>query len=104
MYIQRVTAEGITVAGSGSTAVTNIGLPATFTPAAGCIYDILLRTQIPNGTEGTILVLNNDTTNYNVLQRCNGNYIRVRQLTCRKVLRVQFFDDPDHFNLLTVRC
>ena len=103
MYYQRVTAESITVSGTGSTAETTITLPATFTPAAGCMYDILISAQVPAGTDGTILVLTNGTIEGNVYQVKNGNYARCRALGWRKVLRVQFLDDPAHYNLLGVR-
>lgn len=104
MLTQRLSSTGITVTGAGNTASSIIALSEDFTPAAGCVYDILLRTQIPANAEGTILVLSNGTDNWYVYQNCNGNYSRARGLTSRKVLRVQFFDDPSHFNLFSVRC
>ena len=92
MYIQRVTAQTIAVTGTGTTAETTITVPTTFTPAAGCIYDILISAQVPNGTIDAA-----------VYKRSNGDYARCRGLGWRKVIRVQFFDDPEHFNLLMVR-
>jgi len=103
MYVQRVTAESIAVSGTGSTAETTITVPATFTPASGGIYDVLVSAQVPAGTDGTILVISNGTEEGNVLQRWNGNYARCRELGWRKVIRVQFLDDPAHYNLLGVR-
>lgn len=103
MYIQRVTAESIAVSGTGSTAETTITVPATFIPAAGCIYDILISAQVPAGTDGTIITITNGDTSASLYQRAFGNYARARALGWRKVIRVQFFDDPAHYNLLAVR-
>lgn len=103
MYVQRVTAESITVSGTGATAETTITVPATFTPVAGGIYDVLISAQVPAGTDGTILSITNGTIEGNVYQRYNGNYARCRALGWRKVIRVQFLDDPAHYNLLGVR-
>ena len=103
MYIQRVSAESIAVSGTGSTATTTITVPETFTPAAGGIYDVLINTQVPALTDGTILSITNGTVAGSVYQRMSGNYARSRALGWRKVLRVQFLDDPAHYNLLAVR-
>lgn len=103
MYVQRITAESITVSGTGNTAETTITVPESFTPVAGGIYDILLSAQIPAGTDGTIITITNGTDEGNLFQRITGNYARARCLGCRKVIRVQYFDDPAHYNLLGVR-
>ena len=103
MFTQRITAESITVTGTGNTAVTTITVPSTFTPAAGCVYDILVSAQVPAETDGTILAITNGTATMNVLQQMTGNYVRARALGWRKVIRVQYFDDPEHFNLICVR-
>ena len=103
MYAERVSAQSMAVSGTGNTATTAIMLPATFTPVAGGIYDILLNTQVPSDTDGTIINITNGTLAGNLYQRSSGNYARARALGWRKVLRVQFFDDPDHYNLLGVR-
>lgn len=103
MYVQRVTAESITVSGTGATAETTITVPATFTPVAGGIYDVLISAQVPAGTDGTILSITNGTIEGSVFQRISGNYARCRALGWRKIIRVQFFDDPAHYNLLGVR-
>ena len=103
MYIQRVTAQTIAVTGTGTTAETTITVPTSFTPAAGCIYDILVSAQVPSGTDGTILTISNGTIDAAVYKRSNGDYARCRGLGWRKVIRIQFFDDPEHFNLLMVR-
>ena len=102
-YVQRVTADSIAVSGTGSTAETTITVPASFTPAAGGIYDILLSAQIPAGTDGTIITITNGTEEGSLYQRFTGNYARARCLGCRKVLRVQYLDDPAHYSLLGVR-
>lgn len=103
MFTQRITAKSITVTGTGNAAVTAITVPSTFTPAAGCVYDILVSAQVPVQTDGTILAITNGTTTTNVLQQMTGNYARARALGWRKVIRVQYFDDPGHFNLIYVR-
>lgn len=103
MYIQRVTADSIAVSGTGSTAETTITVPSSFTPASGGIYDILVSAQVPAGTDGTILTITNGTDEASVYQQRNGNYARVRALGWRKVIRVQYLDDPAHYNLLAVR-
>ena len=103
MYIQRVTAESIAVSGTGTTAETIITVPASFTPVAGGIYDVLISAQVPSGTDRTILVRSNGTDDGTVYQRMSGNYARCIGLGWRKVIRVQFLDDPAHYNLLGVR-
>lgn len=103
MYIQRVTAESIAVSGSGSTAETTITVPSTFEPIAGAVYDILISAQVPEATDGTILVISNGTSDWQLFQGMTGNYARSRQLGWRKVIRAAFFDDPAHFNFVAVR-
>ena len=103
MFIQRVTAESIAVNGTGSTAVTTITVPETFTPVAGAVYDILISAQVPDETDGTILAVSNGTDTWNLYQSMTGNYVRSRKLGWRKVIRVAFFDDPAHFNFVGVR-
>lgn len=103
MYIQRVSAESIAVSGTGSTAMTTITVPETFTPVAGGIYDVLINAQVPDQTDGTILAITNGTVTGSMYQRMSGNYARSRALGWRKVLRVQFLDDPAHYNLLMIR-
>lgn len=103
MYVQRVTAESIAVGGIGSAATTTITVPETFTPADGGIYDILISAQVPAATDGTIIAIDNGTDSGSIYQRLTGNYARARALGWRKVLRVQYFADPAHYNLLGVR-
>lgn len=99
MYIPRVSAETITVSGAGADANTAITLPSTFTPTDGCIYDILIRTQVPAGTDGTYITIAGDP----LMKMFGGNYARSRGLGWRKVLRVQYCSDPAHYNLIAVR-
>lgn len=99
MYIPRINAETITVSGTGADASTAITLPSTFTPADGCIYDVLIKTQVPAGTDGTYITIAEDP----LMKRFDGNYARSRGLGWRKVLRVQYFSDPAHYNLIAVR-
>ena len=103
MYVQRVSAESIAVTGAGNTAQTTITVPDTVTFAASVTYDILLSAQIPAGTDGTIVVITNGTDEGELYQIGIGNYARARNLGSRKIIRVQFFDDPAHFNLVCVR-
>ena len=83
--------------------MTTITVPETYTPVAGGIYDVLINAQVPDQTDGTILTITNGTVTGSVYQRMSGNYARSRALGWRKVLRVQFLDDPAHYNLLMVR-
>lgn len=103
MYVQRVTAESIAVSGTGNTAVTTITVPESTEFAAGCTYDILISAQVPNATDGAIIAITNGTVTGQIMQGFTGNYARARALGWRKIIRVQFFADPDHFNLLGVR-
>lgn len=103
MYIQRVTAESIAVSGSGSTAETTITVPSTFTPVAGAVYDFLISAQVPEATDGTIIVITNGTDQWQLFQSMTGNYVRARQLGWRKIIRAVFFDDPAHFNFVAVK-
>lgn len=103
MYIQRVTAKSIAVSGTGNTAVTTITVPESVEFAAGCVYDVLISAQVPSETDGTIIAITNSTVTGQIMQGFTGNYARARALGWRKVIRVQFFADPDHFNLLGVR-
>ena len=103
MFAQRVTATSIAVSGTGNTATTTITGPDSFTPVAGAIYDILISAQVPVETDGTIISIANSTVSGNVMQQMNGNYARSRALGWRKVIRVQWLDDPAHFNLIGVR-
>lgn len=103
MYIQRITAESIAVSGTGNTATTTITVPSTFIPADGAIYDILLRTQVPVETTGTILSISNGSDASSVMQPRTANYARASGLGWRQVLRVQFFNDPAHYIMLNIR-
>lgn len=41
--------------------------------------------------------------NFTILKERNGDYARVRALGWRRIIRVQYFDDPAHHNLLAIR-
>lgn len=103
MYVQRITATKIAVTGVDAAAVSTITVPGNVTFAPGGIYDILLRTQAPALTDGTIVNITNGTQAGSIMERSTANYARSRGLGWRKVLRVQYFDDPAHFVLLAVR-
>ncbi len=97
-YPTRYRAQTIAVA----TGTTTITLPATAEFTAGEVYDILLASPIPDGTDGTTIEITNGTVTGDVMRR-NGNYFRPIPLTSRTILRVQFFDDPAHFQLLAIK-
>lgn len=103
MITQRITAESITVTGTGNAAETTITVPSTVTFEAGCTYDILITAQVPVATDGTILTISNGTVSASVYQMFTGNYARLRNLGSRKVIRVAYLNDPEHFNLIAVR-
>lgn len=81
---------------------TTITIPATPALVAGGIYDILLATAIPAGTDGSTVSITNGTETGFVMVG-NGNYFRPLPLRSRTVLRVQWLSDPDHFQLISVR-
>lgn len=95
--IPRYRATTVAVAGG----ITTITIPATPTLEVGEVFDILLSTAIPDGTDGTQLSVTNGTVTANVMNG-NGNYLRFYPLTSRTVLRVQFLDDPSHFQIINV--
>lgn len=97
-YPTRIRATTVAVAAG----VTTITIPTTPEIAAGGVYDIALFTSIPSGTDGTQLAITNGTVTGNVM-RGNGNYYRPLPLLSRTILRVQYLDDPAHFQILSVR-
>lgn len=103
MCIQRITATSIAVAGTGDTAVTTITVPASVTFMPGCVYDLQISAQVPADTNGTIINITNGTATGSLFQCLTANYARARALGSKRVLRVRYFGDPDHFNLLGVR-
>lgn len=97
-YPPMVRASSIAVASS----VTTITVPASQTFEAGRVYNILLATAVPDGTDGTQVVITNGTDSGNLMQG-NGNYFRPLPLRSRTVLTVQYFGDPAHFQIIKVR-
>lgn len=95
--ITRFRAESVTVTGG----VATITIPATPVINDGDIIDVLLATSIPAGTDGAQLVITNGTITTDVMNG-NGNYLRFYPLTSRTVLRVQFLNDPTHFQIINV--
>ena len=96
-------AQSVSVTGTGNTAVTTITVPSNTVFADSCFYNIRLDTQIPEGTDGTIIAITNGTVTGELMLRGSGNYARSRLLNTRRVIKVQFFSDPDHFNLVFVK-
>lgn len=97
-YPTRARADTVTVA-AGTTTIT---LPATTEINPGDVIDILVAVPIPDGTNGTILSVTNGTITGSV-NIFNGNYFRPRPILSRTVFRVQYFSDPEHFQLLAIR-
>lgn len=97
-YPPLVRASSVAVA-SG---VTTITLPTTQTFTAGSVYNVLLATTIPDGTDGTQVAVTNGTDSGNVMQG-NGDYFRPLPLRSRTILTIQYFADPAHFQIIRVR-
>jgi hypothetical protein len=95
--IPRFRAESIETAAG----VTSITLPATAEITDGAVIDILLATAIPDGTDGTQVTITNGTVTGSLMNG-NGNYLRDAPIKSRTVLRVQFLDDPAHFQIINV--
>lgn len=95
--IPRFRAESVSVA----TGVTTITLPTTAEISNGEVFDILLATAIPDGTDGTQISITNGTLTGNLLNG-NGNYLRMFPLTSRTVIRCQMLDDPLHFQIIQI--
>ena len=97
VYIPRIRATTVAVAAG----VTTITVPATPEIIDGGVYDILLATTIPDGTDGTQLSVTNGTVTGSVMNG-NGNYFRPLPLRSRTILRVQYLADPAHFQIINV--
>lgn len=95
--IRRARASSVAV----DAGVTTVTLPAAFAVSAGDVFDILLATAIPAGTDGTQISVTNGTATGSLMNR-NGNYLRLVPLTSRTVLRVLYLDDPAHFQIISV--
>ena len=95
--IPRYTATSVAV----TAGVATITIPATPTINAGDVIDVLLSTSIPDGTDGAQLVITNETITTDIMNG-NGNYLRFYPLTSRTILRVQYLNDPAHFQILNV--
>lgn len=81
--------------------ITTITLPATAELSNGEVFDILLATAIPDGTDGTQLEITNGTITGSLFNG-NGNYLRMSPLTSRIVIRCQMLDDPLHFQIIQI--
>ena len=103
MFVERVNATSIAVSGTSNAAITTITVPESFMPIAGAVYDIQLKAQVPDQTDGTIISITNGTAAGEVMQRVTGDYARARGLGWLRAIRVQFFSDPDHYILVGVR-
>ena len=81
--------------------VVTVTIPATPSITDGEVVDIVLSTSIPDGTDGAEISITNGTITASVMNG-NGNYLRFYPLTSRTVLRVQYLNDPSHFQILNV--
>ena len=81
--------------------VTTITLPATAEINSGEVFDILLATAIPDGTDGTQISITNGTVTANLMNG-NGNYLRPYPLTSRTVIRCQYLSEPAHFQIINI--
>lgn len=95
--VTRYRASEIAVAGG----VTTITIPATPAINAGDVFEILLASPIPDGTDGTQISITNGTITGNLMNG-NGNYFRPLPLTSRTVFLVQYLSDPSHFQILKI--
>lgn len=95
--IPRFRASNVTV----TTGVTTITLPTTAEISNGEVFDILLATAIPDGTDGTQIEITNGTITGSLLNG-NGNYLRMYPITSRTVIRCQMLDDPLHFQIIQI--
>lgn len=99
--ITRYRASTVAVAGG----ITTITIPASPTINPGDVFEILLASTIPDGTDGTQISITNGTVTGNLMNG-NGNYFRPLPLTSRTVFLVQYLADPAHFQILKIsgRC
>ena len=88
-----------TVAVSGG--VTTITIPASPVINSGDVFEILLASPIPDGTDGTQISITNSTVTGDLMNG-NGNYFRPLPLTSRTVFLVQYLSDPAHFQILKI--
>lgn len=95
--IPRFRAESVEVADG----ITTITLPVTAEISDGEVFDILLATAIPEGTDGTQISITNGTLTGNLLNG-NGNYLRMYPLTSRTIIRCQMLNDPIHFQIIQI--
>ena len=95
--ITKIRATSVAVSGG----IATVTVPSTPEINAGDIVDIQLFTSIPDGTDGAQLSITNGTLTASVMNG-NGNYLRFYPLTSRTVLRVQFLNDPTHFQIINV--
>lgn len=97
-YPKKYRATTVAVA-AGATTIT---IPATPEINPGDIVEVLLYTAIPAGTDGTTLTVTNGTQTGFVMG-CNGNYFRPLPLRSRTILRLQWLNDPAHWQLVGIR-
>jgi len=81
--------------------VVTITIPASPQITAGNVIDVVLATSVPNDTDGSQLIITNGTITASVMNG-DGNYLRFYPLTSRTVLRVQYLNDPVHFQIINV--
>ena len=81
--------------------VTTITIPASPEINPGDVFEVLLASPIPDGTDGTQVTITNGTVTGDLMNG-NGNYFRPLPLTSRTIFLVQYLDDPAHFQSLRI--
>ena len=81
--------------------VTTITIPATPVINPGDVFEVLLASPVPDGTDGTQVTITNGTVTGDLMNG-NGNYYRPLPLTSRTVFLVQYLSDPEHFQILKI--
>ena len=81
--------------------VTTITIPASPEINPGDVFEVLLASPIPDGTDGTQVTITNGTVTGDLMNG-NGNYFRPLPLTSRTIFLVQYLDDPAHFQILRI--
>jgi hypothetical protein len=77
--------------------VTTITVPTGTTFQNGSCYCIGLFTTIPAGTNGTQVNITDGTNTYTIDNRLANYWRPCCGLRSRSLLKVKFFNDPNHF-------
>lgn len=77
--------------------ITTITVPAGTTLENGNRYCIGLFTTVPAGTNGTQVNVTDGTNTYTLYNRVANYWRPCCALRSRSLLKVRFFNDPNHF-------